>query len=611
VRSHVPKPQQTVLIGDDAHLLAELSAILGRKRTYLPVLDGPRIHRPDLDQEVIRRNNAVALIQPERILFAGLPASTCDLFAPYFPDAQRVSSASEVSDDFPSAQARPTLTWGKNRVGLGLLHALKNRQRLAFEDTESPSGGFALDSRHVVLCEEGDEQAQVVAANYAFSIDAGLALIPSFPTDEADALLEDLYNLGFDPAVSAATFLPAFRERLRSHVGALRLTHNATITFVTAKLPWGFAFPEFSSTHLFLYPDLGITVVNAIVAEQADSPGIRTAVVVDPASVDAKEVEAALVRLTENGVVSKSLRSRNATVHQVANTIRLFPYDLLLISTHCGDATGWRWTYEFTDSEQLPRRLVVDIAVGAEIKRRDEDVRVTEFIRFVSLDGVDWSDREAKRALHVGTAIHDFLSMRREHSLEPVSREVVPRVHSSMALRMSDGDYIALPEALASENSPIVINNACASWHRLAGDFMFAGARCYVGTLFSVVDAEAQAVLEQLFGKSYDQELAVGLRRAQDNVYGDGTRRPYVMCGCHFQRLLTHQRGTLAYVVHKLQKAHLDWRMRLRELSAAGDSTAKTVAGFLDFLQSELTMIQQASKRRNDGSWVARVRSDM
>jgi hypothetical protein len=102
VRSYVPKPQQTVLIGDDAHLLAELSAILARRRAYLPVLDGPRIHRPDLDHEVIRRNNAVALIKPEKFLLAGLPASICDLFAPYFHVAQR------------------TLTWGRNRVGLGL-----------------------------------------------------------------------------------------------------------------------------------------------------------------------------------------------------------------------------------------------------------------------------------------------------------------------------------------------------------------------------------------------------------------------------------------------------------------------------------------------------------
>lgn len=180
-----------------------------------------------------------------------------------------------------------------------------------------------------------------------------------------------------------------------------------------------------------------------------------------------------------------------------------------------------------------------------------------------------------------------------------------------MALRMSDGNYISLPEAIASRNSPIVMNNACASWHRLAGDFMFGGARCYLGTLFSVLDAEAQEVLEQMFGKSYDKELVVGLWRAQNAVYGDAVRRPYVLCGCHFQRLLTHRPGTLAYVASELQKAHVDWRMQLRKLTASGDSTAKTVADMVEFLQSELTMIQQVSKRQKDGGWVTRVRSDV
>jgi hypothetical protein len=383
------------------------------------------------------------------------------------------------------------------------------------------------------------------------------------------------------------------------------------VTFVTAKLPWGFAFPEVPSTHLFLYPNLGITLVHAIVAEQPDSPGIRAAVVIDPGSVDSKEVEAVLIRLTANGVVSKALRSRNATVYEVANTIKLFPYDLLLISTHCGDAPGWRWTYEFIDSEQRPRELVVDIAIGVEARNHDEEVRVTQFTRFVSLDGVDWNDREAKKKLYVGTAIRDYVKMIGDDALEPVRRERVERVHSSMALRMADGNYIPIPEAFGSRSSPIIINNACATWHRLAGDFMFAGARCYLGTLFSILDVEAQDVLAQLFGKSYDRELAVGLWRAQNALYRDEARRPYVLCGCHFQRLLTHDRGTLSYVAGELQRAYLDWRIKLRQLTSAGDSTAKTVASMVEYLRSELTMIRQISGLQRKGTWVTKVRRDV
>lgn len=119
MRSHIPKPLQTLLIGDDASLLAELSAIFARKRAYLAVLDGPRIHRPDLDHEVIRRNNAVALVKPTRILFAGLPPSTCDLFGKGFLEAERLASAADVIGEFPSIQARSAVTWGRKRIRPG------------------------------------------------------------------------------------------------------------------------------------------------------------------------------------------------------------------------------------------------------------------------------------------------------------------------------------------------------------------------------------------------------------------------------------------------------------------------------------------------------------
>lgn len=51
-------------------------------------------------------------------------------------------------------------------------------------------------------------------------------------------------------------------------------------------------------------------------------------------------------------------------------------------------------------------------------------------------------------------------------------------------MMMADGNYIVMPRSLADEGTPIIINNACLSWHRLAGTFTFANARAYIGTLF-------------------------------------------------------------------------------------------------------------------------------
>ena len=339
-----------------------------------------------------------------------------------------------------------------------------------------------------------------------------------------------------------------------------------------------------------------------VLHEQPNSPGIRSALAIDPAAVSSKEIDPALQRLTENGAICKALRGQVANLYQVGHSIRLFPFDFLLISTHCGDAPGYRWTYEFTDSEGFDRRLVVDLAVSFEAVRHSDDVKVTEFIRFVSLDGVDWNDREAKKALYVGTAIQDFIARARDDSFEPVHRGKVPRVRSSMALKMADGPFLMLPEAMASKNSPIVFNNACGSWHRLAGDFMFSGARCYLGTLFSVMDGEVEQVIERLFGRYYDKELALSVWRAQNDVYRKDVRRPFVLCGCHFQRLLTHDAsggGNLKFVLAELAAGVADWRREFARLIAARQlSQAKTVRGFIEFLVSEVTVFREFAAGR-------------
>ena len=600
MRSHVPKFVSTVLMGDDPHLLGELSTLLGRKRAYLPVLDGPRIHRPDFDAEVIRRNNAVARTQPQHIILAGLPDSTCELFSRHFPSHQtrKIASADQLAEFAGRARSSNPLWWGRDKVGLGVLRALRGKQRIAFHDAESPGEGVALDSTHIVVCEEGNDHAQVVAANYAHAVGAGLCLIPLFPVEEAETLLDALYACHENRSVSATAFLKDFKGRLRSHVGALPLDRCAMLTFVTARLPWGVAFPEVPSTHLFCYPDFGISLVNAIASEQPDSPGIRVAAVIDPGAVDSTEIQTALVRLTNSGVFSKALRARAATVYQVANTVALFPYDLLLISTHCGDVPGWRWTYEFVDTEGLPRTLVVDIAIGVQIVPGHDDLRVSQFIKFVSLDGVDWNDREAKKALYVGKAIIDYTQRISDKSLDPISREKIPRVMGSMALRMADGNYIPLPEPINPGSLPIVMNNACGSWHRLAGNFMFANARCYLGTLFSVVDAEAQQMVEKLFGKYFGTELAVGIWRIQREMYGDGVRRPYVLVGCHFQRLRTSGLDGLDYALEELKCASIDWKSRLRHLDKA-DPKAKSAARIVEFIDADLTSLREWQGKGN------------
>ena len=587
----VPRLLPYTCIGDNAQLLAEFSTILGQRRAYLPLLDGPRVTRQDADAEVLRRTNTVARLRPKQVILGALPESTSDTVRAHLPGDLVVNVA--TSDELLASvrsirRPREQLAWGQQNIGLGVLRALRNKQQIVFGDFPCPSDGVGLDADHVVVCEAGDDHAQVLAANYAYSLDAGLILIPKFDDDDADTLLDTLYGLQERRDISPTEGLERIIQRLQQHAGPLPLRNGTAVTFFTNSLPWGIAYRQVPSTHLFNYPDLGIALVNGILAEQPDSPGIRTAVVVDPGSVQSNEIESARVSLTNSGVFTKALRRKNATVHQVANTIRLFPYDLLLISTHCGDVSGDRCTYDFTDSSGRSHRLVADVGVAFEFPPGSDEVKVTQFIRFVSIDGVDWTDQAGKKALNLGTALKDFFDQDKKDLLEPIQRDHVERVTGSMALSLANNqNYIPLPEEIASHQRPIVINNACGSWHRLAANFMFGGTRGYVGTLFSVMDPEAQEIGSRLFGKYYGRELAVAVWRAQNDVYGDGVRRPYAMVGCHFQRLRTNRPDGLSFAIRELQASIEDWEGHLQTVPMT-DYGKKSVVAFITFLKSEL-----------------------
>ena len=448
---------------------------------------------------------------------------------------------------------------------------------------------FFSESGHLVVCEEGNELAQVIAANYAYAIGADLCLIPLVPEEDADRIRETFYGLYDDRGNSPTTLLEQLRVELRQKATSIPEKRYRMLTFISKALPWGFAFSEVPSSHLFIYPDLGISLINGIAAEQSNAPGIRVAAVIGPNTVDAPEVELAAKILEKQSVLVRGYRGQNATVSEISRMIELFPYDFLLIATHCGDSNGWRWTYEFIDSEGLERKLIIDVAIGVSHVPGREKLEVMQFTKFVSLDGVAWDDPEKRNKLYVGNAIKDYLArVKGKEELKPVKREPISRVRWSAALKMFDNNLILSPQPLADNGSPVVLNNACVSWHRLAGTFAFCNARAYIGTLFCVIAPEAQAVVENLLGRYFGKPLALALWHVQNDVYQDSIRRPYLLVGTHFQRLRTTRQDTPKYLLGRLSQSHRHWAKRAAQFDSSDGSDGLILNDYVRFLNIEI-----------------------
>jgi hypothetical protein len=471
---------------------------------------------------------------------------------------------------------------------------LRARTSIAFEDLPSPVENVPSKSAHLVVCEDGDELSQVIAANYAFALRAGFFLIPEVENDVTDGLLEEFYSVYDQKHVSQTEALRHLQERLRQLCGPLPLPPNGSITFVTSGLPFGFAVQEAPSTHLFRYPDLGTAIVNGFAAEQPGSPGIEFAALVDPATTDSKEIGAVETILGPRGAFLRTYYGPGANVSDVKRMMELFPYDLLLIATHCGDVSGYRWTYEFKDSEGSNRELVVDIALGVGQTPDPNMLAVTQFFRFVSLDGVDWSDA-AKQNLYVGTAINDFMDRTSRRELQPVKKETVSRVFGSAALKMHDGNLILLPKPLADEGTPIVINNACVSWHRLAKHFSFCNARAYIGTLIPISPLEAQEVVIKLVEKHFAKPLPAALWSAQRDVYGTSHRRPYVATGVYTQWLRARRQDVVAHLVSRLSGTLASYQKLLAAEIQEDTPRYKAIEEAVAFYKHELAHFRDLS----------------
>lgn len=587
-----------LVVGNDVPLVAQISSALARKRSYLAVIDEPRIHRPDAANECVRRHNAAARVKAEHIVFANVAE---DIVAGIDLPSKRIIRVTEIDNLYQhseklSLRDKDYFDWGNKNIAIGLLKSLRAKKILRIIPDGPNATEEHTESGHFVICEDHEELATIQAANYAYSLGAGLKIVQTFPNEKTERILESLYSANaniYGENRSPTERLRDIAAEMRAFIGELP-TGTESVTFVTTGIPWGFAYPERPTTHLFTYPDLGTHLANAFAAEQAGSPGIRVAAVIEPGQVNAAEVDTVVDVLCRRGALIREYQGERATVRTVYEAIEFFPYDLLFISSHCGDVEGWQWTYNFKDSAGKDRELVVDVAASFGVSPGDELVSVRTHEKFVSLDGVPWNDPKKDEKLVVGTALRDWIELAQEpNRLEPTKKIKIPRVHGSAAIKVFDHHLLIMPSQLASHNTPIVINNACTSWHQLAKNFIFMNARSYLGTLLEVGDSEAYEIIKRILDKAFDRPLSVALWHAQNTVYGESVRRPYVLSGPHFQKLHTTTGSKVPYLGRLLIKLHDEYVGRLKT-GKVPEKFIKDWKGHIEFFKYELNALAVA-----------------
>jgi hypothetical protein len=579
----IPSHEDSVLITDDPLLAARVSALFVRRGRYLSVIDGPRMSRPDADSEVVRRRNAIVMSGARKVLVGGLPSSAVSGIRPGWRDCTVSDEYDDHVRTLRGIVKRPThaLHWGPENLGIGLYQARLARKALLPDLSTSPAINLIEAGNHLLIaCERGDPLAEVIASNLAYA---------------CQDWLEEIYALGEGGDLTGR--FSELAHRARSHLGELNFARFKTVLFVTSGFPWGIALPEVATTHMYRYPDFGRAVVEGIWASQKADRSARNALLIDPQTVKGSEIPAINQALLKNGTLSHVVRGPAATQLRVQFLTELLPHDIIVVSSHAGDAPGERITYEYPDAEGRQRRLVVDRAVGIGYDKFSDKYRVMEYHRFHSLDGVDWRDKVGKAALPVGSAINSWSAMggpidRKEFV---VAQQKIPRVIGSMAMQLHDGIWLFALHGFAPGSAPIFINNSCWSWHELSQRTTYAGARGYLGSLFPIADAEAQEVGTALFDRYIGQELPRALWLAQQDIYGASARRPYVMVGLPFIAIRPNITDSVSYT----NKAYLDGIAHWTEqaISSPQEEVRQNAKRYSSFLVEDLQAFRQSLRR--------------
>lgn len=586
--------REIVCISDDAGLAASVSSFVGEKDEYVAVVTGPRMKRPDAPSEVIRRCNACAKVRARQVVLAGLDEEAEQALRAARPDFSflTINSVEDIRSQLGASRRRSlegVRKCRRDKLGAGLLSARQECNLLVVDDgapdTEIRQRG-SPPAAHVVVIDDTDPLAQVVAANYAFSLGADLAAIPQREDTTRDQVYQELdERFRYRDDARGERALGSLNSLRASLTSYLTFGRRDFVTFITRGLPYGYFYREAPSTHLFSYPHLGELIIAGIYAEETRA-NCLAAVLVDPAHFPKSEISALTNRLAEDGVVVEVLAGESATVDRTTDYIYAYPYDLLFICSHCGELPGIRSTVRVPDREGHTHIVEVEetLAFGSHALKASPSglVTVQILVRPVAIDGALWHSAEPHLRRHY-EAILQYLRETPPRKREILTTERVPHAQFTTAIVLSDGAFmLGSVHSIDPTVSPVVFNNACVSYYDAAHTLTFAGARSYVGTLAPVRTEAAEMVAETTFTRLANEEtLALALCRAQSQVFPDPDDRTYVHVGCHFNTVrLPHQDASGA-VIQRISDA-----IAMRALHVPSHEGEAVALGrrFLEFL---------------------------
>jgi hypothetical protein len=591
----------------DAVVAAQISCYFNNPGTYFIVLAFPRLeipHAKGIDfqkddyfaqlmgsQAAARINNVVARLQPRTVFLASMNDAQKSFIRACLPGRMLVAvdtfaDVERLLDPLTSRQFDGALACRSSDVVQGLLLAKYTNKRLSIDEVAPALPDSQCDHRPgLVVIENNQTSDEVVAVNYAFSVGADVVFVK--PIERAD--LEPVQKWIYEWKKQRSDYAyQQLRQMLAERIDRINFPDYEFATFFTLGFPYGLLLNNLIPfTHVFIHPACDLFVVNNIASELF--PGVAgCALVFSPKLFQREETDDVIDLLSETNYLVRALLGKEATVDALACYGEHFPFDLLHVCSHGGETNGYHVVQEFRDRMGQPHTLEYEEIVGFS-PADHEQVAVVRKVLFRRFDEIKWMAEELKRLPQ-----YVFEDMRKALRLPQSGPDTARRtrvnspIYASCHIECVDSIHQGQFQSLASNSYPTIFNNTCSSWYEIAINFVAAGARAYLGTLWPVDNAVAREAAREFYkhvlgGATLLDSFYEMTRSIKDARY----RNIYFYWGLHFNTLKPPVQKRDQEVFNVLVSSLVEWR---REFDSTKDPELKRQAsGVLRFLSHELS----------------------
>ena len=584
---------------------ATISAYFNREGTYVAIFKFPEVKpyreaASSTTDEYVSNilgsqvatliNNAVARLQPKRVILAGLTDAQ-KTFCGFIPENRKVEirNIDEIDSKlrFLKSKFRGTLICSEENLLVGLSDAKRSKTKLRVEKelSYSPTNAKRSQASGVVVIEAEDDISSIIAINYAFAINADVVFVKPLSRREAYEVKRDLYRWKQPDATAQREEV---NQIIKDRLHGVDFEPYKFATFFTEGLPYG----------LFLKNRLPISYVRRsmkedffifdnILYENLDS--FEAAVVFSPEEFDEEETTDVINSLSKSGFLVKPLLNQTATVRNFGYYAEHYPYDILHICSHGGEIDGYRVTEHFTDRAAKDHTVEYDEVVGFDHVPDEKMVHVTRKVIFRRLDGFVWMSPELKAynlPQYVFEDMRKALFDGRLTKQSATRKRVKEPIASSCHVKCYDGIHQGMFWAVASHSSPFIFNNTCSSWDDISLFFISGGSRGYIGTLWSINNSTAKAAAEHFYKSLFGRPILDSVFSTITSIGQSSDADIYAYWGLHFSTLQKPAQNGIRKVPRELAKAAMRWCQKIMttKISEVKENSARN----LEFVLSEL-----------------------